>query len=349
MNSLRSPASANSLFSFRPTRGLISRAGVIPVSYTQDAVGAIARNVKDLAVALTVMASVGHDTQDNTTALIPVSEINVDYSTFVQGGSLRGIRLGLLEGFFNRTASDETTPVNDAMAEIVLELERAGATVFSVNQTVYNATALASLDVQTSEYREGMNSYLQQASDEGVHPSTLQELYSSRKFLVIQGQHNFVNAALRSSTSNNSYAISKIGIQNLTTVLQTTFSTNKLDALIYPEQMNLVVKLGSPSQSGRNGILAALTGSPVVTVPVGFSPPSEDAPIGVPIGMEILGLPWTEGQILNIASHISQIKHARQMPSFANQSVEAVAYESVPKITPNTADIPKVYPIGALG
>ena len=100
---------------------------------------------------------------------------------------------------------------------------------------------------------------------------------------MIPGQYNYVDNALKSSTSNASYVVSKLGIQNLTTVLKTTFSTNKLDALIYPEQKNLVVKVGSPSQSGRNGILAALTGFPVITVPAGFSPSSEDAPTGVPI------------------------------------------------------------------
>jgi Asp-tRNA(Asn)/Glu-tRNA(Gln) amidotransferase A subunit family amidase len=96
VNSLRSPASANSLFSFRPTGGLISRAGVIPISYTQDAVGAIARNVRDLAIALTVMARVGYDPQDNTTALIPPSSSGVDYSRDISSGSLRGVRFGLI-------------------------------------------------------------------------------------------------------------------------------------------------------------------------------------------------------------------------------------------------------------
>lgn len=66
MNSLRSPASANSLFSCRPTRGLVSRSGIIPLSYTQDAIGPIARCVYDLAAALTVMAGVGIDAADNT-------------------------------------------------------------------------------------------------------------------------------------------------------------------------------------------------------------------------------------------------------------------------------------------
>ncbi|KAF8867066.1 amidase signature enzyme [Acephala macrosclerotiorum] len=348
VNSLRSPASANSLFSVRPTRGLISRAGIIPISYTQDAIGPIARNVKDLAVALTVMTSAGYDANDNTTALIPTSSVGVDYSKSIYGGSLKGLRLGLLQGFFNRTASNETTPVNDVMNHMVSILEAAGVTVVSINETVYNATAIAALDVQTSEYRQEMNSYLETPSLSGTQPATLNELYNSSKFLVIPSQYSYVNTALRSSTSNSSYAQTKLGIQNLTIVLKSTFSSNSLDAIIYPEQKNLVVKIGSPSQSGRNGILAALTGSPVVTIPAGFSPPTDDAPIGVPIGLEILGQPWSESKLLNIAAHISDLTHVRRMPSFANGSVEVSVYDTVPTITPNTSNIPSAYPLGAL-
>jgi hypothetical protein len=211
---------------------------------------------------------------------------------------------------------------------------------------VYNATSIAFLDVQTSEYREDMDSYLQMSSLGGSRPSNLGRLYSSGKFLVIPSQYGYVETSLLSSTSNASYAPIKLAIQNLTTVLRTTFSNNKLDAIIYPEQKNLVVKIGSPSQSGRNGILAALTGFPVVTVPAGFSPPTADAPIGVPIGMEILGKPWGESMLINIASHISSLTHVRRMPPFANMSVEVTSYSSVPTVIPNTANIPSAYPTG---
>lgn len=78
---------------------MISRAGIIPISYTQDAIGPIARNVKDLATALTVMASVGYDANDNTTALVPPSSVGIDYSMSIYGGSLKGLRFGVLQGF----------------------------------------------------------------------------------------------------------------------------------------------------------------------------------------------------------------------------------------------------------
>ena len=350
VNSLRSPASANNLFSFRPTRGLISRAGVIPISFTQDTVGAIGRSVGDLAKALTVMASVGYDPNDNATALVPESSIGVDYSAAIYGAGLSGMRFGLLEGFFNRTATNETTPVNDAMASLVSILTGAGANVVLINNTVYNATEISALyDVQQDEYREMLTAYLARPSLQGLHPSSMPDLYASGEFLVIPSQYSYVNTALISSTSNATYARKQHGIRNLTTTLETTFKQYGLDAIIYPEQKNLVVKVGLPSQSGRNGILAALTGSPVVTTPIGFSPPTDTAPIGIPIGMEVLGLPWTEAKLLNIAARIDELMHVRRMPVYANASVEVTTYyATVPTIVPARGNIPSAYPVGVL-
>ncbi|KAK3367014.1 amidase signature domain-containing protein [Lasiosphaeria ovina] len=350
VNSLRSPASAGSLFSFRPTRGLISRVGVIPVSYTQDVVGAFARNLQDLAVAMTVMVSVGFDPRDNATALMATEIMHTDHSRCLLGGSLKGLRLGLVDGFFDHTSSPETPPVDDIMAGMVSQLTAAGAEVVNITETIYNSVAIsAALDVQVYEYRELLDTYLAGEDLSGEpRPKSFKELYrnGSGEFLVIPSQHAFIEAAFRSSTSNTSYFTAQRGIQNLTQALKATFARDKLDALIYPEQKNLVVTVSSQSQAGRNGILASLTGSPVVTVPAGFSSPTEDALLGVPVGMEILGQPWTECLLLNIARHVSDLVPVRRIPAFANMTVETKVFDSVPVITPNSANIAPAYPVG---
>ncbi|KAF2140618.1 uncharacterized protein K452DRAFT_288716 [Aplosporella prunicola CBS 121167] len=361
VNSLRSPASANSLFSIRPTRGLINRAGVIPISYTQDALGVIARTIKDVASALTVMASVGYSATDNTTALVPTASQGLDYMASLVSSpqSLRGARLGLLETFFNRTADIETTPVNVVMENFVTKLEAAGAIVIPINESIYNATAIASaLDVQRFEYRQEMDTYLRTSNLSGISPRSLTELYSTNNtsgsvsgngsFLVIPSEYEYVTTALVSSTSNTTYAAVQAGIRNLTLALQSTFSRNSLDALIYPEQKNLVVKLGAASQSGRNGILAALTGSPVVTVPVGFSNTTSDAPLGVPIGMEILGRPWSEPKLLSLGWEMEKLGRVRRSPQWATKYLEPKLYESVPAMKPNRGNVPDAYPVGVL-
>lgn len=350
VNSLRSPAASNSLVSFRPTRGLISRAGVIPISYTQDAVGAMGRTVRDVARALTVMSSVGYDARDNATADIPEEAVEMNYEAALRGVGLSRLRIGLIQGFFNLTASAETTPVNEAMENMVSKLQDVGVEVVNITDAVYNASAIgAVLDVQAFEYREGLNGYLAGPNLTGDRPASFDEVYTSGKFLVIPEQYGFINSSFISSTSNDTYFTAQRGIQQLTNAMRATFSTHKLDALIYPEQKNLVVKVGSPSQSGRNGILAALTGSPVVVIPAGFSSPSEEAAVGVPIGMEILGLPWTEGKLLGIAQAISELVPVRRMPTFANGTVEVPAggYGSVPSLTP-AANIPLDYSVGRL-
>ncbi|KAK4634880.1 Glutamyl-tRNA(Gln) amidotransferase subunit A 2 [Fulvia fulva] len=353
VNSLRSPASANSLFSCRPTRGLLSRTGVIPISYTQDVVGPIARNVEDVATALTVMAKIGFDSNDNATALVPEGIRGTDYTLGLTTGSLKGLRLGLVEGFFNRASSPETDPINEAMSNITSKLRAAGATIISITETLYNATSIANLDTQRYEYRENMNSYLQRPSLGGSHPSTLNDLYNSSSnstFLVIPAQYEYVTAALMSSTSNASYNEILRGIDDLTLSLHSTFKSNDLDALIYPQQKNLVGPIGSPSQSGRNGILAALTGTPVVTVPVGFSNATGTAPEGVPVGMEILGMEWTEEKVLGIAWQVERLGRVRSTPRWAKERVQVRGYDAVPVVVPDGGSVDvEAYPLGVLG
>ncbi|KAH8627063.1 hypothetical protein IG631_19081 [Alternaria alternata] len=356
VNSLRSPASANSLCSIRPTRGLITRTGIIPISTTHDVIGPIARTVRDVATALTVMATTGYDAADNDTALVPGPIRNTDYTSSLHSTELKGLRIGVLDGFFNRTDSPEVTPVNNAMDAVMSRLEAAGVTLVPITESIYNATAIQSAyDVQRFEYRELMDAYLARSSLGGQHPATLADLYSRRmangtqgEFLVLPSQYEYVNTALASSTGNATYNDRQAGIRNLTLALLNTFTSNGLDAIIYPEQKNLVVKIGSPSQSGRNGILAALTGTPVVTVPAGFSDPSDEAPVGVPIGMEILGQPWEEAKLLGIGYQVEQLLKARKSPVWAREVVEGKRYEEVPVIEPDIANIPSSYPLGTL-
>ncbi|GAC1585269.1 MAG: hypothetical protein NVS3B7_20320 [Candidatus Elarobacter sp.] len=83
--------------------------------------------------------------------------------------------------------------------------------------------------------------------------------------------------------------------------------------LIYPEQKRLVVPIGE-GQTDRNGILAAMTGLPSLALPAGFSAPSATAPLGVPVGMEFLGRPWSEAALLSLAASYETLAHPRVSP-----------------------------------
>jgi len=170
------------------------------------------------------------------------------------------------------------------MDVMISMLTVAEAVIIPINSATYNATAiLVTLDAQTFEYRQSMDAYLSLPSLGGTHPTTLNQLYHRSRFLTIPSQYSYVLTSLTSSPSNASYPNAQLGIQNLTIALRNTFTSYTLNAIIYPEQKNLVVKIGSPSQSSRNGILAALTDSPVVTVPASFSNATADAPIGIQV------------------------------------------------------------------
>jgi Asp-tRNA(Asn)/Glu-tRNA(Gln) amidotransferase A subunit family amidase len=99
----------------------------------------------------------------------------------------------------------------------------------------------------------------------------------------------------------------KIEVANL-------MAKNQLDALVYPHQKCLVLPIGATFQKDRNGIIAALAGFPAIEVPAGFSTPTTDAPIGVPVGMEILGRAWAEPELIKLAFGFEQATHLRKPP-----------------------------------
>ena len=294
------------------------------------------------------MASTGYDPADNATALIPPSSRNIDYSAALASPiPLHGLRFGVLEGFFNRTSSNETDPVNTVIGATASFLASSGATLVPISDPTYNITTISALDVQRFEYRTEVDAYLSSPSLLGTHPSSLEHLYrNTTEFLVIPSQYEYVTTALASSPQNVTYATVQQSITTLALHLQQTFTENRLDALIYPQQKNLVVKIGAPSQSGRNGILAALTGSPVVTVPAGFSEPSDEAPRGVPIGMEILGRKREESFLLGIAKRLEQGWRVRRVPEWAAEALETKSYETVPSIAPDRGNVSPNYPEG---
>src|SRR5713226_1100506 len=124
--SIRSPSSANSLVGLRPTRGLISRDGIVPVSFTQDTIGPMTRNVSDIARLLDVMA--GYDPNDPVTGL-SVGNIPETYTAFLQNG-LKGARLGVLTNAFGH--GPEYDEVNTVMAKAIEALKEQGAVIVQV-------------------------------------------------------------------------------------------------------------------------------------------------------------------------------------------------------------------------
>jgi len=263
---------------------------------------------------------------------------------------LKGIRLGMLEAVLSSSPVPEEIPVQQAFEKTICSLIDASTVMVRVTSREYFAPILlATLDTQRHEYAEVLDAYLSRSDVSGTHPKNFAELYASDDFLVIPAQYEYITTAATASTSDEEYRNRQAGIAKLKESLLGTFDRLNLDAIIYPQQKCLTVKVGSPSQHQRNGILAALTGFPSICVPIGFSPPSEDAPRGVPIGMEILGRPWSEERLLQIAYQFEQLMKARQPPVVAEIGRRAGEYPStIPEVSPNTNRISQAYPQGVL-
>src|SRR3979411_1904608 len=174
--SIRSPSSATSLVGLRPTRGLISRDGIVPVSFTQDTIGPMTRNVADTARILDVM--VGYDPNDPVTAL-SVGNIPKTYTAFLQNG-LKGARLGVLTNLFGN--GPEYQEVNEVMAKAIDALEKQGAVIVRIEDAALDPTTLtAKFRLNEPEFKTALNGYLrEQGSHVPVH--SLAEIIASGKY-----------------------------------------------------------------------------------------------------------------------------------------------------------------------
>jgi Asp-tRNA(Asn)/Glu-tRNA(Gln) amidotransferase A subunit family amidase len=308
-NSLRSPASANNIVSIRPTAGLISRAGVVPVSSTQDAVGPITRTVADTARMLDIMA--GHDPKDPITAS-SAGHIPQTYTQFLHRNGLHGARIGVLRTLFG--SGPEHAEVNQVMDAAITTMREKGAVVIDVSDPALDTAALnTNLDVQVYEFQAVINDYLGSPTEHApVH--SLADIVASGKF------HPAIGGFLKSALSHPDglhevdYKNRLSAIDELKKKVADLMAMNRLDVLVYPHQKILPVPIGETNQAQRNGILASLTGCPAITVPAGFSSPTASAPLGVPVGIEFFGLPWSEPQLIKVAYGFEKATEARKRP-----------------------------------
>ena len=303
VNSIRSPASANSLVGIRPTLGLVSRGGVIPVSSTQDTAGPIARTVADAAKVLEAIA--GHDTADEATA--GSAGRSGGYAGALDADGLRGARLGVIRSFLG--PEDVHREVNRVVERALVRLRDHGATVVMIDEVFDADQLIADFSVHAHEYRQLLNDYLATLGDDA--PASLEEIMSS-------GRHDpsiagFFQSAIDNASARDDYEERLRRREELQTRLNRLFADNRLDALVYPLQKRLVVPIGE-DQVERNGILGAASGFPAITVPGGFSAATDTAPIGVPVGIEFLGRPWSEAELIRIAYAFEQATRFRRPP-----------------------------------
>jgi Asp-tRNA(Asn)/Glu-tRNA(Gln) amidotransferase A subunit family amidase len=305
--SVRSPASAQSLVGLRPTRGLISRTGIIPISTTQDEAGPITRTVEDAARMLDVMA--GYDPDDPITAF-GESKVPKTYTAFLDRTGLKGARIGVLMDFFGEDKVHQE--VNAVIEAAIKKMTDSGATMIRIN--IPNLDALTR-NIQVSEYETkiAFNKYLA-----GLGPrapvKTLEEFIARAEF------HASLKAGLEADQrvvdglNDPEYKNRLLRRSDLRQAVMSIMAQNRLDAILYPHQRRLVVPIGE-EQVDRNGVLSNSTGFPAITFPAGFSAPTTSAPVGVPIGIELLGPDWSEPVLIRLAYAFEQFAKIRKPPA----------------------------------
>ena len=304
--SIRSPASAGSLVGLRPTRGLVSRDGIIPLSTTQDAAGPITRTVEDAARMLDAIA--GHDPNDPITAF-SLDKIPDSYTHSLNRDGLAGARIGVLVDFFGADAVHEE--VNAVTEAAIGQMSALGATM--VRMSIPDLDELTrGLAVSSFEAKMAFNAYL---ADLGSRAP----VRSLEEFIERGGFHDSIRRSLETDQqvadglNDPEYHRRLRRRQSLRQAVMTAMADHDLDAILYPHQRRLVAPIGEP-QLERNGVLSNGTGFPAITVPGGFSMPSASAPLGVPIGIELLGAEWSEPRLIELAFAFEQATTIRKPP-----------------------------------
>jgi Asp-tRNA(Asn)/Glu-tRNA(Gln) amidotransferase A subunit family amidase len=305
--SIRSPASAQSLVGLRPTRGLVSRTGVIPASTTQDEAGPITRTVEETARMLDVMA--GYDPDDPITAF-GAPRVPRTYTAFLNRDALKGARIGVLTDFFGRDEVHQE--VNEVTEDAIDRMAAAGASM--IRMTIPMLDGLTrNIQVANFEAKAAFNQYLA-ALGPRAPVRTFDEFVARGEF------HSSLKAGLASEgrvvegRSDPEYTSRLLRREDLRLAVMSVMAAHDLDAILYPHQRRLVVPIGE-EQVERNGVLSNGTGFPAITFPAGFSRPTASAPLGVPVGIELLGPEWSEPTLLGLAYAFEQAARPRRPPA----------------------------------
>ena len=307
VNSIRSPSSSNSLVGIRPTKGLVSRTGISPCSDFQDMGGPIARSVADAALMLNVMQ--GYDPQDKSTEVIK-NKAPEDFTKYLKTDGLKGKRLALIT---NNMGNDPD--VMNVVTAAVADLKKLGAEVIDVDMPeLYLPKLIKEHDVQKWEQAPDLDAYLASEGDAAKIKTTKEYVATGlltpsivEDFKMKSSIKDPLNAPEYKERIKKNLALREHVIKYM--------HDNKIDAFLYPLQGVLVVKTTEPKgQYARNGLMASVTGLPAIDIPGGFSKSDATASEGVPVGIELMAEPFSEGKLINMAYTYEQATHHRKAP-----------------------------------
>ena len=304
------PSTANGLVGIKPTVGLVSRSGIIPISATQDTAGPMARTVTDAALLLTAMTGVDPRDAATTAAAAKTS----DYIKALDSGALRGKRIGIA-----RTRYFGYSPKTDALVNEAIAVMKAQGAIIVDPADIPTAAQLDECEFQVLlyEFKDGLNAYFE-ARGGTSRVKSLEELIAfnereREKEMPFFGQEILVMAQKKGPLTSAAYrkvhqtCRSRAGAQGIDAAMK----KHKVDALVAPT--------GSPAWPidlvngdhflGASSSPAAIAGYPNITVPAGYVQ-------GLPVGISFIGTAWTEAQLIGLAYAYEQATRHRQPPTF---------------------------------
>ncbi|MDH3525134.1 MAG: amidase [Acidobacteriota bacterium] len=303
------PASANGIVGVKPTVGLLSRAGIIPISHSQDTAGPMARTVADAALLLGALA--GPDPRDPATTAAGVAR-HADYAAFLDPGALRGARIGVARNFFSFHEK-----VDALMEAALAAMREAGAEVVDGLELDLAATREKSYDVLLYEFRHGLNAYLADPAH-GSRYATLAELIAFNeehrdRELPFFEQEIFLLAEAKDGLESPEYLAALEACRRAA-------RAEGIDALVAGHALDAIVApTGGPAWptdlvngdhfGGGSSSPAAIAGYPNVTVPCGRVH-------GLPVGISMFAGAWSEPRLLAIAYAFEQATRHRAAPRF---------------------------------
>ncbi|GAA3924637.1 amidase [Hymenobacter algoricola] len=306
--SVVSPASCCGIVGVKPTVGLLSRAGIIPISATQDTAGPMARTVRDAAILLGALT--GEDPADAVTRE-SAGKAAADYTTFLTPGALRGQRLGVEKNHL-KGSSDAV-----ALLQAALTVLRAqGATIVEVEvEKRIDPLGQAEYDVLLYEFKDGVNQYLATAQ---APVKTLADVIAYNAQNKAKAMPFFQQEILEDSqkleglSSPKFVAARRKSHEGARQVLDAVLRDNKVAALVaITTGPARCIDLINGDGGGGPGFSspAAMAGYPHVTVPMGLAH-------GLPVGLSFVGGPYTEGPLLGLAYAYEQASRLRAVPGF---------------------------------
>jgi amidase len=309
--SIVSPSSCCSIVGIKPTLGLVSRAGIIPIAHSQDTAGPMARSVADAAILLGALT--GADPRDDATAA-SAGKALADYTKFLDPNGLKGARLGLprtkLYGY--------SAKVDALMDQAIAVLKQAGAVIVDpADIATVGQFDDAEFDVLLYEFKADLNAYLADLGP-GAPAKTLTDLIAwnsahKEAELPYFGQEIFERAQAKGPLTDQAYidALARCRRLSRTEGIDAVMEKYQLDALVAPTNAppGLIDLVNGDSGGGSDSTPAAVAGYPHITVPAGYTS-------GLPVGISFFGRAWSEGTLIRLAYAYEQATKLRRPPRF---------------------------------